>query len=293
MNILVAVNRKYLEALKNMLFSVCSHTAVVCEIYLVYQNLKQRDLKGLQVFIEKKCHSKVHLIRVSSQFLADAKVTGHFSIEMYYRIFVSSLVPQTLERIMWLDADIIAEGNIQSFYHQDFEGKSLIACKDQLQELRGTDHNHTLHLPERYAIFNSGVLLFNLDKIRTTFDSKKVLSMIKEYGTVLRFPDQDLLNMLYCNDVKYADGKYNRQYFQHFTRWKSADSIYKECSSEFIVIHYIGEQKPWMSNYCDPMDRYYWKYKKLRHQYIQYYLHYAIEKMCYVGRKIKHSMRRY
>ena len=55
---------------------------------------------------------------------------GRFSIEIYYRVLAQFLLPQTVDRIMWLDADIVICGTISDFYHQDFEGALVTACPD-------------------------------------------------------------------------------------------------------------------------------------------------------------------
>ena len=49
---------------------------------------------------------------------------------MYYRILCSELLPQTLERVLYLDPDILIRGSIRNIYTMDFNGKTIMGVPD-------------------------------------------------------------------------------------------------------------------------------------------------------------------
>lgn len=265
MNILVAVNHLYLEALKNMLFSLYCNTGGNHTIYCPYRNLSVEDIEELRLFVSKECHAEFVPIILEEEFLKDAYVHGHFTVEVYYRIFVSKLVPDSLERILWLDADLVVDKDITEFYEQDFQGKSLIVCREQLVMMNNF-RNEELGLSENVVYFNSGVILFNLAKIRNYFDEEKVAQMIREKRDILLLPDQDILNILYCGDVLYAPDEMNYQFYQYFEkRYKHLDKRNKDA----VIYHFVGSSKPWKKIYkFNRIGSYYWKYQWKQKRYL-------------------------
>ena len=278
MNILVASSKTYLQPMKNMLYSLFVHTGGNHHIYFAYRKLVKEDIMQLEKFLRDKCNAQLHLIDMDADFLQGSRIGMHFSVEMYYRIFVSELVPEDIDRIMWLDCDLIFEQDVTAFYEQDFRGNSVIACVDQYESLFCT-RNKELGLPDEHRYFNSGVMIFDLEKIRKEFDREKVISLIMESGDLLKFPDQDILNMLYCKDVLYGDPKYNFQYFQY---WEKESTIYDYLLKDFAVLHYVSVNKPWKSKYLNKMQRYYWKYELLQRHYIKYGIHMCLEGILFV-----------
>lgn len=261
MNILVAVNQDYLEQLKVLLYSISKNNKCKLHVFLMSSRLESTQIQNLKEFVQNQCRGILQTISVDKDFLKDAKVLSHFSTEMYYRIFASLFLPEDMDRILWLDADIVVNGSLEEFYHSDFQGKSMIACthreKDEKIQTATLDARKRLGLKEKTEYFNSGVILFNLKKIRHNFCEEDVLKLIRKYSEVLLYPDQDILNILYEGDTLYADKSvYNYQI--HFD-W--------ECSGEqdFIerkvrILHYVGPMKPWIYKSSHFSYEYYWKY---------------------------------
>lgn len=267
MNILVAVSHKYREPLKNMLYSLCCNAKGKHTIYCPYCNLTKKDIKELQTFVSKKCGSEFVPITLGDDFLKGAYVYGRFTIEMYYRIFASKLVPAELDRILWLDADLIVNKDITEFYEQDFQGKSLAVCRDQHQ-MYWSSRKKELGLPEDVEYFNSGVILFNLAKIRKNFDEEKVICLIQEKKDALTLLDQDILNVLYCRDVIYAPDEMNYQFYQYWEKRYGKVAHLDRRNKDAAIIHFVGGFKPWNFLYrFNEMGNYYWKYQWKRKKY--------------------------
>lgn len=104
---------------------------------------------------------------------------NQFSIEIYYRILIPWLLPDSVDRALWLDSDIIISGDIAPFYHLDLVEHCIAACEDGgciNRKTRGQD-NDRLGLDGKHRYFNSGVLLMNLNLIRRRFSQEEVCTL--------------------------------------------------------------------------------------------------------------------
>lgn len=260
-NILMAINRNYLQQMKTVICSLGSNCSCAVDIYIMHQELKSEDISMLQTLTKKMCDGTVYEIKMNSEFLKGAKILSHFSIEMYYRIFASEFLPVNLDRILWLDADLVVLKDLKELFFTDFHGMSVAVCGHRERVLNEPVMNTTgverLGLKKDDVYFNSGVLLMNLDKIRNNFNKEDVLKLIYEKEGLLVNPDQDILNLLYQDDKLVLDWKkYNYQ--AHFDWDYSNEKQWLEESA--AIVHYVGPFKPWVHTSSHFSYGYYWKY---------------------------------
>lgn len=253
MNILISVNQKYLDKAESMLLSLHLHTPGEIRVFLMTHSLSGRDIARFRRFLTRQGMA-LELVDVRHTEL-DAFPLGdrYFSIEMYYRILAQFLLPVDLERILWLDADIIIRKDLTEFYNQDFGGKLLCACMDKSQDgAEVVSIKERLGLGKDHLYFNSGVLLLNLAKLRMRTTRTDILKVSAALSDHLTYPDQDILNFLYTDEVKYCPWEvYNYQVLYE-------REIPKERFSRIAVLHYVGECKPWDYHYIWPTAASYW-----------------------------------
>lgn len=256
MNILISVNKEYLDKAQTMLFSLRRYVHEEITVYLLNHSLSLEDIRKSENYLRKKCSITMKCINVKNTMF-DQMTLGnqHFSIEMYYRILAQFFLPDCIDRVLWLDADIIVLKSLSDFYHQDFDGKKYVAAADcgvnnskYWKPIKGK-----LGLPETYVYFNSGVLLINLECLRKETSEDSIIAKTFMIREKLTLPDQDILNYLYHDDVKYADWKiYNYQY-------AGETGIEAEDFQRIAVLHYVGRNKPWKYWCLKGDSRYYWK----------------------------------
>lgn len=116
-----------------------------------------------------------------------------FTSAIWHRIFLPDLLPG-LDRVLYLDADVIACGNLTPLWETDLDGYWLGAVTNVFQP------NHIwrpkeLGLPNREVYFNSGVLLMNLAEMRRDRKTEELLELVAARGAEFEWPDQDALNI--------------------------------------------------------------------------------------------------
>jgi lipopolysaccharide biosynthesis glycosyltransferase len=71
---------------------------------------KQRIIKSIN---SDRC--TIEWLKPSEDLLGNLKLTGHFSIAIYYRLLIPELLPQFFDRAIYLDCDLIVNTDLGSF----------------------------------------------------------------------------------------------------------------------------------------------------------------------------------
>ena len=266
-NILISVNKKYLDKAKTMLHSFRRNHSEDITVYLINHSLCGSEINKLRKYLKKHLRMDFFVIDVSITAFDQLPLdTSRFSIEIYYRVIAQFLLPQTVERILWLDADIVLCGNISEFYYQDFEGSLLAVCPDVNCEDKDIILiKESLGLSNEHIYFNSGVLLFNIEALRKTTTFHEIVQSAQAIAQHLVFPDQDLLNYYYTGRVKYCNqNQYNFQVMDGV-------SLTQAQINDIVILHYAGPYKPWIFYYLHDLSRAaipYWREVALRGKWL-------------------------
>lgn len=255
MNVLISVNNLYLDKAKTMLHSMHRNNCERTTVYLMNHCLSKGSVQRFREYLQHKLNMTLIEIDVSKTELDHMPLgNAHFSIEMYYRILAQFLLPEDIDRILWLDADIIICRSLYKFYHQDFGGKYIIACPDAMNDSKEVSFlKEKLGLPMDHIYFNSGVLLLNLYALRMNTCIEMIVRTAHELADRLTYPDQDLLNYLYKDKIKYCNWEeYNYQV--HEKKY-----IEKEMLDKIVILHYAGDIKPWNFYHISQASSMYWK----------------------------------
>lgn len=271
MNVAVAVNRSYMRYLYVMLTSLLENNRdqEIC-IYLMSADLTEQQAAILQSLAEQYQQSMCFLHISEEMFSQELPVSKHITTEAYFRLALPDLLPKDQERVLYLDVDIIVNQPIGEFYHMDFEGKTFCACRDvgdiTVENIKTSPLFAELKERPEFVYFNSGVLLMNLQKLRreTSFSCIMEQAMrVKEY---LKFHDQDLLNYLYCGDVRLVD----EERYNLFVRTAyNAGYTCEQVKSRAAILHYAGP-KPWRHEEVRyPLESFWWEYAKKTPYYVE------------------------
>ena len=137
-----------------------NHKGFHTEVYIIVKNRlkEEKRLKRL----EGRYDVKVNMIEfpfndVISTFPISC---SNWTIETYYRLFVAELLPADLDRVLYLDCDIIVDGDVSEMYFSDLDGISALACTDIVSVQSCSPER--LGYDARHGYFNSGMMLINI-----------------------------------------------------------------------------------------------------------------------------------
>ena len=182
------------------------------------------------------------------------------SMATYYRCLLSDILPESVDRVLYLDCDIVVRGNLMPFYSLEFKDKAVAVVEDL-----GYDEDERyiqLGYDKKLSYFNAGVLLVNLDAWRKDNVPQKCKDFFRKYPERIKFNDQDLLNIILRNSKLHVDETWNMQ--DAFYRTKNTKKINPESLNNPMIVHYTN-RKPWNYDSQHPLRNEYFKYLDLTH----------------------------
>ncbi|NLW10020.1 MAG: glycosyltransferase family 8 protein [Firmicutes bacterium] len=265
MNILVTLNSNYINPLKVMLWSLFfNNRGRDFHIYLMHSSLTGQELADLDQYINA-CGHQFSAIRISSEYFAGAPVVKHYSQEMYYRLLAHRFLPVDLERILYLDPDILIINPVDALYEMDLEGHLYAASYHKRALVKGINMLR-LKAYEMEEYFNSGVLLMNLPLQRERIREEEIFDYLEKNRNRLILPDQDLLNALYGKEIKKVDEvlyNYDTRFY-HYYRIQSSGKVNMDyIMKNTVVLHFCGKKKPWHEQYTGEFHSLYKHYECL------------------------------
>lgn len=199
---------------------------------------------------------------------------AHFSKAIYYRLFLPKIF-KNYNQVCYLDCDLIVQTDINLLLNQNLENKCIGACLDtEFSRLLYTDPFWQNYCCEQLnfsiydSYFNSGVILFDINKCIEQELTSKCLNLLSSNNNLL-WPDQDVLNIVLKNNVKYLDGKWNFEWHLPYYDPNFSEHLYYDIYKKYklssmnpYIIHYAGGIKPWNHPELD-YAYIWWKYARL------------------------------
>lgn len=193
--------------------------------------------------------------------IKDFPIHSHITVDSYVRLFFSEMVDPDVDRLLYLDCDLIVCSDIEPLWKCDMQGAILGAVPDAF-----SDNHRALGFAEDETYFNSGVLLIDARRWRAADLTPALVKYILENGPKLRYLDQDVLNAVLRGGIYPLPLRWN------FTP-RHADSTpellglsrreFMEIRRKPGIVHFASGFKPWYYGF-EPhyKDRYY-RYRAL------------------------------
>ena len=180
------------------------------------------------------------------------RLRDYYSSTIYYRIFIGTLFPE-YHKAVYIDSDVILLDDIANLYNTDLEGNIIGAIPDGVvhDSKKLQDYVEVNDGVENKKYFNSGVLVIDLDKFREARVDERFVRILTKYNCDTIAPDQDYLNILCKDKVKYLPLSWDKMpdYCEHLDE------------KDLHLIHYNMFRKPWHYRDVEYSDIF-WKYAK-------------------------------
>lgn len=259
MNLLFAISKNYTELFLNCIRSIEKNGgAEAYDAYILHSDLGQEEQAQLQAGTGAAV--RCHFVTVDPAMFDGFPETRRYPRQIYYRLAAPRLLPQQLDRVLYLDVDTVIINPLTPLYQMPFDGAYYMACS-HTNHLLDKINQARLGMEEEVPYVNTGVLLMNLEALRGVLDMDRIRTYANEYKHALILPDQDILTALYGDRVKLLDSMvYNlsdRILALHNadpkTDWVDLDWVRRNS----VIIHYFGKNKPWKGEYLGVLDVFY------------------------------------
>lgn len=262
MNILVTLNSNYLKVLIVMLKSLAiNNSKTKFNVYVMNTSLTEHDF----IYLKENTLKNVSIIdlKISNSELDKAPITKRYPKEMYYRILAAFYLPKNVDKILYLDPDLVIINKIDKLYKLDLDNY-YFAAASHIWGMLQTFNRIRLKMRNDDIYINSGVMLMNIKLLRKEQKKEEVYEFIRKNKNNLMLPDQDVISGLYAHKILPLDPYvYNmtekllkQKYFvPHISkRWIQDNSV---------IIHYCGKNKPWKKNYKGVLNEFYNTYDNM------------------------------
>lgn len=265
LNFVYCLDKNYNIQLLTSINSILDRTSEKINIHIVHEEPDSLNLDCLKnTSMANIFKYKLDLKNINFPNLRNA----HVSKATYFRLFISTVIPSDLDYIVYIDADIVCIKdpikNLNDAITEISKSKFYIAAKTELtikDDWNGQiDRFDVLNLlGESY--FNAGLIIIDYQNWLKANIEGTCLEILREYGTKLKYWDQDILN-------KYFDGKYielsNNLNF-NFGIYNNDIVKVHQIYNDVKFLHYNGKGKPWSLNNIiyDSAEIYQNEYRKL------------------------------
>jgi len=255
LNIFFVLDKNYIVPFAVTLTSILENNKDLDIQVFVLHELEQNDSLDLACkFFKDKYNLDVNLMKFEDKYFNDFYISEHITKAGYFKLLLGQIIPKTVESGLYLDCDIVVTGSLKelcnlSFHNDDNDTEtSLLAVTDvragrEITRLNKAGANLT-------SYFNTGVFYVNLKKWRAECMAEKMIAVGQKYGEQLVYLDQDIMNIFFKTDHKGLDNTYN------------SDAAIKYGKSP-IILHYLGNSKPWHFVDNSPNKGIYRKYLKM------------------------------
>ncbi|MGP7817097.1 glycosyltransferase family 8 protein [Niallia sp. 01092] len=245
-HIVTSTSNKFAKHAAVMIYSLLKNIRLEnkINIYILTSNMSHKKRQKLHR-VADSFNGTLHFLKVDKKKYAECKKGRRITDEAYFRLSIPDLLNQTIEKVIYLDSDLIVQEDIANLWNTPINHYLLAAVQDPGAKKYG--RYKALSIPVQAGYFNSGVMVLNVKKWRELNISEKVIAYIKDNPEKIRLLDQDGLNAILYNNWLPLDPKWNYQ-TAHIGKLLIEPSI----------IHYTTGKKPWKHEH--PLGHFYYYY---------------------------------
>lgn len=264
-NILVSFDKNYIKPFEVMLKSlVVNNPDEKLHIWLLHSAISREDLIGLEEFCSS-LRAAFTPIQVKREMFEHAPISKQYPQEMYYRLLAPLLLPEYMERILYLDPDMLIINSIRPLWEMDL-GENTFAAASHSDAFDVVNSVNRVRLGKEHDYFNSGVMLIDLIKARKLIRAEEIFACVREHAAELLLPDQDVFNYLYgYNTLPIADEiwNYDARYFTEYQLRSNGACTIDWIMQNTVILHFCGKKKPWKPKHVSRFTALYKHYMSL------------------------------
>ncbi|HEX2926740.1 MAG TPA: glycosyltransferase [Ruminiclostridium sp.] len=265
-----ACDSRYAQHLGVMFTSLLENTSFKksVEFYVIDGGISEGD-KELLSLCTLLHGCKINFISIQPEFYMSFGESPSASTATYFRIFVPELLGPDIEKVIYLDCDIVVKKDITELWKVDVSQYFLAAvvdCGIEDSGMYAVKLKRKLGMKRKDCYFNAGVLVMNLSKWREENISRKISEFLVENDGNIEFADQDGLNAILCNRWLQLYPQWNQQvaHCELFEQGKLTSENSFEAAKDPWIIHYTTSQytgtKPWNYMNMHPYRSEYYRY---------------------------------
>lgn len=271
MNVMFSSDDNYAQHMGVAIYSLLEHNKDFphIRIFLIENGIASANREKLEQIVYGFKNTSLHWVSFAewkNQLKLD--LAWPISLSAYARLFVASMVPEDISRILYLDCDMIICDSLQELWNTDLREKTLGAVQDFIND----QTKASVGVLPQGKYFNAGMLLIDLEQWRKQGVEQACLKFIAEHGGNVTHHDQGVLNGVLKNDCAILPIRYNlmtihyifdrrrlNKYFQDHAAFYTTEEI-AEAKNKPAILHFTPSftSRPWVRTCRHPLKKLYW-----------------------------------
>lgn len=266
-DIVYASDDKFYKMLKCSINSIINTITIRVHFHIISDNISAENIKDLESYVLESGNeiSVYELKQLDMSDVEQLRLSKDWPLVAMARLHIEKIIPESINQILYLDCDTLIMKDISDLFRVKYLEKPLygvLDCMDNTYKKR-----ISLSLTDVYV--NSGVLLYNLDFLRDNAFSNKIDRIIAKYADMLKYPDQDVINITFKNNIGILPLKYNvisqifpfslKQYqFYRNSKLYYDDIEFNISKIDPIILHFTSGfafARPWYKDSMHPFKQ--------------------------------------
>lgn len=259
-SIFYAADDNYALPLAVSMTSVMENTESFVDFYILENKISDSSKVNISRVQEKYSNCSIKYISVDVDLFKNFPDLQWYSLNMYSRFLIPDL-ELSLDKAVYLDVDIVLTNDIKELYDTDLQNFAIAAVSGENRLITTNSfkkHTKSIGLSEEHVYFGSGVLVIDTKQWREKNIRKYLNDIVKAKKDLLKYPDQDALNLFFDNNYKKLDEQWNRDIGCLQQDYDDNEDVVDKC----FLIHYDGKEKPW-NNKSVFVSAIWYKYKNI------------------------------
>ncbi len=259
MNVMYASDDNYTWLMGISMISLFENNKDCDEInvYIFGDNLSKEN-QDIISSIALKYGRNCHHVDVAQINIPEILMSERYPKSTFSRLFAYDLLPDSVEKLIYLDCDTIVMGNLEDMFNMDVEGKVFLVTKDCM----GNAYKRKIGLKNSDIYVNAGVMLMNLKQLRQVPIAERIVAFVDKYAEAMTYADQEIVNGIFQGEFGILPVEYDMQTqfvqypYEEIVTIRQPRNFYTKEEIEYgkknpKIYHYTTcmlDVRPWFSN---------------------------------------------
>ncbi len=252
-SIISGANDKFAIGLAVTLFSALANLDPVraIDFYIVDGGISEQNKRRLtQVLSSDQITVRLKWLKPNPESLGAVRVSERWGVAAFFRLLAPELLPTQLDRVIYLDSDLVVEGNLAKLWEEEFDGSPGLGVQDYWLPYVSmpcalSETYQKLGLAPDTPYCNTGLIVINLKYWRENNLAQKGLDYARQYHT----PDQEAINAMIAGKWKLLDLRWNVQVCGVVRPAMKLPYGPGDFIRNAFIIHFTSPNKPWFPLY--------------------------------------------
>ena len=222
--------------------------------YIISKGISDKNKKTITEFVEEYGQN-INFVELGNiKALCGIDIdTSSWNDIVLARLFLDKLLGNNVTKVLYLDGDTIVRGSLKELYYMDMKDAVIGAA---IEPTTPAERKREIGLEKNEYYYNAGVLLIDLERWSKRDTGKRIMNFFEEHNGHLFANDQDAINGCLKNEIIPVSIEYNYCNTYNFYPYRAVRKMvghkdfydkeeYAKIISNPIIVHYLGEERPW------------------------------------------------